>query len=263
MTLVFADGGTRRNFCGDEARGEAVVHKHCGMVREQFVDTRLPGRAGAEEDVLFGDVVRAFVACYFLFVALHYTARLLGLRARKGYSHAELGPIRSANGVHQILFRGFRFAILVAMAVRVPYPQLDGWLGAIPALETVPVAVTGVLTMLVALGLVDYCHSYLNDDWRSGTAGIAPGGLVTGGPYRVTRNPIFIGILLGQFGLFLAAPSLFTLVSFGVGAVVILRQADVEERDLALRFGATYARYRAEVPRFLPLSLGRFAASPR
>lgn len=208
----------------------------------------------------FGDVARAFVAYYFLFVALHYTARLMGLRARKGYGHARVGAPTTANGVHQILFRVFRLAILVLMAARVPYPQIDAWLGPLPALETMPVAAAGMVIMLAALGLVDYCHSYLNDDWRSGTAGPAPGSLVVDGPYGMSRNPIFIGILMGQFGLFLAAPSLFTAVCFMVGAAVILRQVGVEEIELRRRFGAAYEAYAAAVPRFLRLSA--LAANP-
>jgi hypothetical protein len=45
---------------------------------------------------------RAVLACYFTFIAVYYTAKLLALRARTGLSHAELGdrarPNMSRNG---------------------------------------------------------------------------------------------------------------------------------------------------------------------
>lgn len=193
---------------------------------------------------------RAFVACYFLFVALHYTARLSGLRARKGYPHAPIGRVTSRNGLHQILFRVFRAAILTAMTVRVFDPAFDRLLLPIPALEATPVLLTGIGAMGVGLFVIDYVHSYLNDEWRSGTGGPQRGPLVTAGPYAISRNPLFAGVLLAQAGTFLAAPSVFTLVCLVVGAMVIRRQVAVEEADLGTRHGETFAAYRARVPRW-------------
>jgi len=200
--------------------------------------------------VSFETFVRAFVACYFVFVALHYTARLAGLRARHGFPHAPVGRWRSANGANQIVFRLFRAAILVLMLARVFLPETDRFLGALAVLETGPVRAAGVAAMCAGLALADYAHSHLADDWRSGTAARPADRLVTSGPYARSRNPIFTGVLTGQVGLFLAAPSLFTLACLAIGAAVILRQVGVEERVLAGRFGGDYAAYRAQVPRW-------------
>ncbi|BBE71757.1 methyltransferase family protein [Oharaeibacter diazotrophicus] len=198
----------------------------------------------------FEDFVRAFVACYFIFVALHYTARLSGLRARRGFPHAPVGPWRSANGLNQIVFRLFRAAILGLMTLRVFVPATDVFLGALPVLETDAVRAVGFVAMCAGLAVADHAHSYLADEWRSGTAARAADVLVTDGPYARSRNPIFTGVLIGQAGLFLAAPSLFTLACLAIGAAVILRQVGVEERTLAGRFGGRYAAYRARVPRW-------------
>lgn len=213
----------------------------------------------------FDEFLRAFVACYFGFVALHYTARLMGLRARTGIPRATIGQGRSRNGVHQIVFRVFRALILVLMALRVAYPEIDVLLGAIRPLETVTVGLAGLAGLVLMAGglfVVDYSHTYLANDWQSGIGGGAgvTGQLVTTGPYAVSRNPIFAGILTGQFGLFLAAPSVFTLVCLIVGIWVILRQVRVEERALGDIFGPSYALYRQQVPRWY--SLGGFFRQP-
>lgn len=215
---------------------------------------------GSGVDVSFLAFTKAFVACYFLFVALHYTARLSALRARKGYKHAPIGDRQSPNGVHQILFRVFRLAILLVMVARVFSGTVDALLVPIHALINIPVAALGILLMGTGLAVVDYGHSYLNDEWRSGIAGEPSRLLLTDGPYAYSRNPIFLGILVAQLGTFLAAPSLFTLICLAVGVVVIVRQVSVEEEQLKLVHGDLYAAYRLRVPRWI--LLGTLVRSP-
>ncbi len=76
--------------------------------------------------------------------------------------------------------------------------------------------------------------------------------LVTSGIYRYSRNPIYLGdavILLGMVFWFGNGLGLAVVVAF-VGFLDRV-QVRVEERILAERFGAGYARYRAAVRRWL------------
>ena len=58
-------------------------------------------------------------------------------------------------------------------------------------------------------------------------------------------------VILGQLGLFLALPSLFTLVCLGVGTWAVLSQVGVEEKLLQQRFGEAYTAYKTSTPRWL------------
>ena len=76
--------------------------------------------------------------------------------------------------------------------------------------------------------------------------------LVTAGPFRVSRNPIYLGDLLVYLGVTAWAGSwwpvlLLPVVLLAMTALVI----GPEERYLAQRFGAAYAAYRARVRRWL------------
>ena len=76
--------------------------------------------------------------------------------------------------------------------------------------------------------------------------------LVTTGPYRFTRNPMYAGMTAIYFGLALltaiAWPILFLpIVLFALGRLVIRR----EERYLASEFGEEYERYRRPVRRWI------------
>jgi protein-S-isoprenylcysteine O-methyltransferase Ste14 len=75
---------------------------------------------------------------------------------------------------------------------------------------------------------------------------------VTGGPFRVTRNPIYIALVLAFAGtgamtaagwLILLVPVLLLLLDLGV--------VRGEERYLARRFGPDYLAYARRVRRWL------------
>jgi protein-S-isoprenylcysteine O-methyltransferase Ste14 len=78
--------------------------------------------------------------------------------------------------------------------------------------------------------------------------------LVTWGPYRLVRHPIYTSMLL----LLLATGSLVTpwplllasLVSFLIGTEIRVR---VEDRLLAERFGEQFQQYQRRVAAYIPL----------
>lgn len=76
--------------------------------------------------------------------------------------------------------------------------------------------------------------------------------LVERGPYRFTRNPMYLGLVLVLIGLcvFLANPLALLAVVFFI-AYITRFQIIPEERALLLKFGESYARYVQAVRRWL------------
>jgi protein-S-isoprenylcysteine O-methyltransferase Ste14 len=84
------------------------------------------------------------------------------------------------------------------------------------------------------------------EPWRPTTA------IVTTGPYRLTRNPAYLGMALIYVGIALLADALWALVPLPVVLAVIGRGVIArEERYLERKFGAEYTDYRAGVRRWL------------
>lgn len=76
--------------------------------------------------------------------------------------------------------------------------------------------------------------------------------MLADGPYRRTRNPLYLGTLLHTLGIALLMPpsgAAFAIVTLWIFQV---RLALAEEPFLAARFGQPYLDYKTRVPRFLP-----------
>lgn len=76
--------------------------------------------------------------------------------------------------------------------------------------------------------------------------------LVTGGAYRVSRNPMYTGLAIAYVGLALLLGSWWPLLLWPL-VILVVRQLVIrpEEDYLAVRFGPAYADYRSRVRRWL------------
>lgn len=76
--------------------------------------------------------------------------------------------------------------------------------------------------------------------------------LVREGPFRFSRNPMYVGLSILTVGLAIAVnsfwPILFLPISLAIVYLTVIRR---EERYLSTRFGPAYEEYRRQVRRFL------------
>src|SRR5499426_161291 len=82
--------------------------------------------------------------------------------------------------------------------------------------------------------------------------------IVRAGPYRFSRNPIYLAFSLFQLGIALWVNSVWLLATL-VGAVALMHYFVIrrEEEYLARRFGAQYLDYKASVHRWLYIPRSR------
>jgi len=76
--------------------------------------------------------------------------------------------------------------------------------------------------------------------------------IVVDGPYRFTRNPIYLAFTLFYAGIAVIANSLWTMLLLPL-VLLIMRQGVIEreERYLERKFGDTYLRYKESVRRWI------------
>ena len=116
--------------------------------------------------------------------------------------------------------------------------------------------IVAVLTMMVAVGSVWFVLNAirtLGKQWSLAARVLEGHKLVTEGPYRIVRNPIYTGM----FGMLLATGLaishwiglLIAIVIFAVGTVIRVHS---EEKLLREVFGAEFEGYAARVPAVVP-----------
>lgn len=81
---------------------------------------------------------------------------------------------------------------------------------------------------------------------------VPPERILQHGPYRYTRNPMYLGHLIFMLGLAVALQSWFALALLAGNAVWFHRRVREDEAQLAARFGREYLDYTARVKRWIP-----------
>jgi protein-S-isoprenylcysteine O-methyltransferase Ste14 len=76
--------------------------------------------------------------------------------------------------------------------------------------------------------------------------------LVIAGPYRFSRNPIYVGMIVLLLGIGFAVDSLW-IIALAAPFALVLRYGVIarEERYLEAKFADAYRAYRARVPRWM------------
>ena len=108
---------------------------------------------------------------------------------------------------------------------------------------------------LLAWGYLQY---KLMGRYRGPRAGGGPGmdtmpdRILDAGPYRFTRNPMYLGHLIFLTGLAITFWSWFALILLAARAYWFHCRVLHDEKRLAAAFGADYDAYRARVKRWIP-----------
>jgi protein-S-isoprenylcysteine O-methyltransferase Ste14 len=108
---------------------------------------------------------------------------------------------------------------------------------------------------LLAWGYLQYlCVGSYRLPRAGGSAGmdVPPERIIREGPYRFTRNPMYLGHLVFMLGLALTFWSWLALVIFGGRAFWFHQRVLRDEVRLEKIFGTEYRAYRAQVKRWIP-----------
>ena len=136
-------------------------------------------------------------------------------------------------------------AVVVALALQ--------WLMPLPFLPAaVPAGWIGGAVFAIALALAASAIATLTRAGSNVPTTMPTTTIVDAGPYRFTRNPIYLGMIVGLIGLAIAFDSLRLLVALIPFALVIRHGVIArEEAYLERKFGDVYRRYRSRVRRWL------------
>src|ERR1700761_2895436 len=119
------------------------------------------------------------------------------------------------------------------------------------ALSDPALAGLGLALWAAGLGLAVWARLYIGRNWGMPMTKREKPDLVTTGPYRFIRHPIYSGIILAFIGTALAS-TLAGLIAVAVLAGFFIFSASREEQFLAQEFPDTYPGYKARTKMLIP-----------
>lgn len=144
-------------------------------------------------------------------------------------------------------------ASVMGMLLQLAALGLLGWFRREPLLGSVVLNIVGLAATLSAIALTRSALRHLGEQWSLVGGVQRRHRLVTEGPYRRVRHPLYLGFFLMTLGTGLALGSLVgLLLALPIALCAAGIRIAVEERLLRQKFGKAYFRYCEGVPSLFP-----------
>ena len=187
--------------------------------------------------------------CVFLFAVFVIPTYLT-------YKKTGIKPFRFDKEETTINYVGKTYKMISAMAfitiiVNAFFPAIIKYFVAIDYLQSNVLAWIGMVLLHLAFVLIVIAQRNMASEWRIGIDNENEVKLVTRGLFSVSRNPIFLAVILLFIGLFLVMPNMVTAIILVAGILVIQIQVRLEEEFLLITLGDEYKRYMGRVKRWL------------
>ncbi len=144
-------------------------------------------------------------------------------------------------------FAGIRIGIILVVLLLVRVKAIKGHAGTNdPWLLGI-----GLALFLLGLGLAVWARVFIGTNWGMPMTRKDDPELVTTGPYRKIRHPIYTGMILAMVGTTIAV-SLYWLIAVVLLGGYFIYSAVNEERYMAERFPDTYLNYKNSTKMLIP-----------
>lgn len=118
-------------------------------------------------------------------------------------------------------------------------------------LENEKLIYVGLIIIHLALIWIFVAQIQMSKSWRIGIDEKHKTELVTKGVFSISRNPIFLGMILTVFGIFLILPNTITFFLTLTTYFIIQIQIRLEEEFLEKQHGSSYLNYKSKTKRLL------------
>ena len=118
-------------------------------------------------------------------------------------------------------------------------------------LETETGSATGAVLLVMSLTWIIIAQIHMGLSWRIGFKNDDETVLVRTGVFRFSRNPVFLGMIVTQLGVFLVMPNVVMLILLFQTYQLLQIQVRLEEEFLSSKYPQDYAEYRQLTRRWL------------
>lgn len=173
------------------------------------------------------------------------------------YKKTGINPITfgKESNAHNYVGNVYKFLVFMLLMVFVIHflniELYNYFLVPIHYLEDNSVFFIGFFLLHFALFWIVIAQKQMGNSWRIGIDEKNKSELVTHGLFSISRNPVFLGMMLSLFSIFMVLPNILTFFIAFTGYIVIQIQIRLEEEFLLKEFGQKYLDYKNNTRRLI------------
>jgi protein-S-isoprenylcysteine O-methyltransferase Ste14 len=194
-----------------------------------------------------------------LYLFIYYCIFLVALFVIPSYitfKRTGINPFKFSKEETAINYVGKAYKIISAFAfvtilLNALIPSTMQYLVSIDYLVSETIVWIGLGLIHLAFLLIFIAQRNMANEWRIGIDNENKVNLITKGMFGISRNPIFLGVIIVFIGLFLIIPNTLTAIILVTGVLVIQVQVRLEEEFLLKSLGDEYKEYMTKVKRWI------------
>jgi len=172
------------------------------------------------------------------------------------YKQTGINPITFGKNDNAHDYIGFIMKVLIvllfiAVLTNSFSEKMYSYLVPIFYLQTQTITIIGLALIHIALIWISIAQFQMSNSWRIGIDEENKTKLVTDGVFSISRNPIFLGMIISVLGLFFILPNALTFFLTITTYIVIQIQIRLEEEFLQKQHAQDYVNYKLKTKRLL------------
>lgn len=160
----------------------------------------------------------------------------------------------STEKAHDYLGFIYKMAVLFMAITIVCYsllPTIYPFLNPIAYLSMESIQIVGLVLLAISFIWTLIAQVQMSDSWRIGIDYEEKTKLVDNGVFALSRNPVFLGVVVFYIGIFLILPNTLSFTLVAVMFLTVQVQVRLEEEYLLETHGDAYQAYKKKVRRWI------------
>ena len=197
-------------------------------------------------------LLRIILPVYFmLYFFLLFVLKTVIVGKRINKNPLVLPQDDTAYGLVGLYFKITLLALALYTVIFASFPEMHLYFIQLNILNIKWIQFSGLTLLAISFIWIMIAQYHMKDSWRIGIDQNDKTELITVGLFSYSRNPVFFGMIISLFGLFLTTPNVVTLILFIVGYLMIQIQVRLEEEYLLKAHGNTYITYQNQTRRYI------------
>lgn len=186
-----------------------------------------------------------------VFILQVFVIRSVILWKKTGVNPFVFGKTENAHDYIGRVYKAMTAGTWIAIGSYSFFPDTYQYLMPMWYLESTLVQQVGVALLLFAFIWIIVAQFQMSNSWRIGINYEETTKLIDHGLFGVSRNPIFLGVLISYVGTFLVIPNALTFSLMAITFMSIQVQVRMEEEYLQNSHGEEYIQYQKNVRRWI------------